>query len=298
MAVSVQQTWVSWVVTGLGDIADIDPTVANGIIDSIPVAGITSAICGLRIRIQVTAEDTCFFGDENPCTPPVWALSSGTLPTGVTLDPSTGLTVSSTVILALGNGPGAFTVSLTDSCGDVTYLTYYPVTQVLPPPPTPPDEVLCPSWEVGPLWTVSPLCAHNSTNGLRRVADGITGTSETVSLNPVTVIPGQIYFLEFLLRGSGGANGVVSMGLKFYDSAGAFLSESLVSSTGSPTDWTAFFGNVTVPVDAATAVVFFRATGHLVGTWCVANPFAARADQWFSLSSLRHYYDEYANARP
>ncbi len=297
MAIILTQQWVAWTVGFLGDIVDMDSSTVTGTIDGFTVRGLTNVVCGLTPRIFVAADDACFFPNTNPCEPPVWALSSGTLPTGVTLDPSTGLTVSSTVILALGNGPGAFTVSLTDFCGDVTYLTYYPVTQVLPPPPTPPDETLCPSWELGPLWTVSTLCAHNSTNGLRRVADGVNGTSETVSLNPVTVTPGQVYFLEFLLRGSGGANGVVSMGLKFYDSAGAFLSESLISSTGSPTDWATFFGNVTVPVDAATAVVFFRAVGHLAGVWCISSPFAARADQWFSLSSLRHYYDNYAAYR-
>ncbi len=91
MSIVLAQTWITWEVTGLGDIVAMDPTLINGTIDGFDVAGITSAVCGLQPEIVVSAEDSCFFSTSNtptvlppssyPPFPPVWPylFSTGTI---------------------------------------------------------------------------------------------------------------------------------------------------------------------------------------------------------------------------
>ncbi len=276
---------------GLGDVAD--PGNFVGVINGTTLLTYgNSNIGGYLPRVVVSAEDNCFF--TNPCVL-LWTLVSGPLPPGVTLDPALGVQNGNpNATLTLGHGPGEFIVAVSNECGDTTQEIFSVSTtaQIVP------DPVVCPSWTLGALWTVSVACSKSPNSfGLRRVADGITSTSDATNNTRANVIAGQVYFLEFAARGSGGANGTVSLGLRFYDSAGVEISEALVSSTGSPTDWATYFGNVTVPANASTAVAFFRAVGHTVGTWCVNFPFIARMDTNFVLSGLRHYYDDYTAYR-
>ncbi len=138
---------------------------------------------------------------------------------------------------------------------------------------------------------------QNGVVGLRRVADGSLGTSDVVSSTPITVVAGQIYYIEFHLKGSGGANGTISVGFDFYDATNTYLSSAYVTSTGSPVIFTTFTGTVTVPFNAVSAVPVVKAVDHLVGTWCIAALFAVLLDSNFSLSSIKSYFSEFAGYR-
>lgn len=152
-------------------------------------------------------------------------------------------------------------------------------------------------WDLGDLWSITSFCAKEGLYGLGRQADGITGSSDTTSNNPITVRPGQTLFASFWLRGSGGADGTISVGFSFYDSSGTLLSSDFVDSTGSPTVWTQFTGNISVPAFAATAVPTVRATSHLTGIWCLDNIFATASGGHFVLSSLKSYWSDYCSYR-
>lgn len=215
--------------------------------------------------------------------PYTYSISAGTLPTGFTLVASTGI-ASGTPIVA---GSSEFTVLVTDALlNTASVACSIDVT----------DHV-CPWNFCGDSWSASASCAMNGTVGLRRVADGVNGSSEVFSANPITVSAGQIYFVEFFLRGSGGADGTISVGFDFYNAAGTYISSLFVNSTGSPVAFTSFTGTVTVPAEAVTAVPVIKATNHLTGVWCIAALFAILTDQFFILSSIRHYFDEYTAYR-
>ncbi len=138
---------------------------------------------------------------------------------------------------------------------------------------------------------------QNGVVGLRRVADGSLGTSDVVSSTPITVSAGQVYYIEFHLKGSGGANGTIGVGFDFYDATNTYLSSAYVTSTGSPVIFTTFTGTVTVPFNAVSAVPVVKAVDHLVGTWCIAALFAVLLDSNFSLSSIKSYFSEFAGYR-
>jgi len=152
-------------------------------------------------------------------------------------------------------------------------------------------------WVPGDLWDIATPCARTGAYGLRRVADGIVGDSSTTSTQQLAVVPGQAYFIEFFVKTTNAANGVISFGLNFYDSAGVFISFLGVDSSGSPADWTMFLGQVTVPLGAATASPAIKATGHTVGTWCTNSIFTCVMDETFTLVSVKHYFSDYSAYR-
>ncbi len=151
----------------------------------------------------------------------------------------------------------------------------------------------CPKWDLGPLWQITTSCARKGMFGLSRIADGITADSDATSTQPITVLAGQQYYLSFWLKGDGTSNGVISFGFSFYNSSSSLISSEFIASSGSPTSWTNFQGNIIAPVGSVTAVAVVRATGHLVGTWCVDTLFASTAGGNFVLSWIKHYYDSY-----
>ena len=287
----VSQTLVPFTVSLLGDI--VDDGGITGTLDSSDFTFATGAICGVIPGIVVTAEDSCFFS-VNACGPLSWVLTSGSLPFGVRLDPVTGVyTVSSSILLIRGNGPGEFTVTMTDSCGNQITETYYTITN--PAPPAAEPAVCC--WALGDLWSITTLCAYQGTYGLQRTADGITSTSDAVNSTVIGTSSGQTYFLAFYARSQDSANGVISLGLQFYDSNGDFISFLSVDTDSVPTDWTRFTGNVTAPANAFTASATIRATGHTTGTWCVDIVFVNLTGGYWVLSGIKHYYDPYTAYR-
>ncbi len=216
-------------------------------------------------------------------TPPyTYSIVGGALPDGLNLNQSTG--IASGLPSAAGTFP--FVLSVIDALlATTTVSCSIDVT----------DHV-CP-WQLCALFTTSPSCAMDGTVGLRRTADGVIGSSDAVSSNPITVVAGQIYFIEFFLRGSGGADGTVSVGYDFYDSTNTYLSSAYVTSTGSPTVFTSFTGIVTVPANAVTAVPVIVANNHLTGIWCIAALYSVLMDEYFILSSIRSYFTDYTAYR-
>lgn len=276
------------------DIEPIDSS-TTGSFDGDPVNGETFIVSGLINPEVITAFDACFFPNSNACEAMTWSLVSGVLPSGVTLDPTLGLQVTTTTqYIVVGTGPSQFTIQVEDECGNILTYTYYPVNRTTPEPDT--DDVC--TWELGELWTQSPLCARLGNYGLRRVANGILGTSDANSTTQLEVEAGQVYFLRFWYKTSGGADGTYSFGFKFYDSSSVFLSEaSIGSGVSQPTDWTEVAGNITVPVNAVLATPYVRATNHLAGTVCIDSVYATRGGFHFELSSIRHYFSPFSAFR-
>ncbi len=158
-----------------------------------------------------------------------------------------------------------------------------------PPPGTTP----------GAGWDFSETCARQGNFGLRHIADGTpeNANAKAASLTPITVEAGWTLFTYLYVKGSGGADGSVGFGFQFYDEDGVYLSEEYVFSTGSPTVWTKFEGNITVPADAVTAIPVVQVIDHLTGTWCIDDVFAVRAGGNFILSSVKSYFDNYTSYR-
>lgn len=77
MADILTQTFIPFSVVGFGDIIDI-PEGTSGTIDAISVHAMTDMICGVNIRVAVSAEDGCFFSDINE-TPVVTPCKSESL---------------------------------------------------------------------------------------------------------------------------------------------------------------------------------------------------------------------------
>ncbi len=158
-----------------------------------------------------------------------------------------------------------------------------------PPPGTTP----------GAGWDFSETCARQGNFGLRHIADGTpeNANAKAASLTPITVEAGWTLFTYLYVKGSGGADGSVGFGFQFYDEDGVYLSEEYVFSTGSPTVWTKFEGNITVPAGAVTAIPIVQVIDHLHGTWCIDDVFAVRAGGNFILSSVKSYFDQYTSYR-
>ncbi len=295
MAIITAFTWVPWTVGLLGDIVDMDSSTVTGTIDGFSVRGWTNVVAGLNPRIVLAAEDACFFADSNPCVDPVWTLTSGELPFGVRLDPATGpFSISSSVIIVLGpGGDDDFTVTLTDSCGNNFNLTFHTTTPTTPPAAPTPN--CC--WNLGALWSITTLCAYQGTYGLQRTADGVLGTSDTTNTITLNTASGQTYFISFWAKGSGGADGLVELGFKFFDVNDNLISALFVPTTGSPTTWTQFLGNITAPANAVTAIPTIRAVGHFTGTWCIDQTYLILTGGYWILSGIKHYYDDYTAYR-
>jgi hypothetical protein len=157
---------------------------------------------------------------------------------------------------------------------------------------TPEDH---PDWRPGPGWDFNSTCAHTGGLGLRHVADGTdaVANSKTANLNSITVEAGWILYVAFWLKGSGGADGTVGFGFMFFDEDDVYISESYVTSTSSPTSWTQFEGNITVPAGAVRAVPVVQTIDHLAGVWCVDDVYATRGGLHFILSSTKTYFDKY-----
>ena len=163
--------------------------------------------------------------------------------------------------------------------------------QPIPPPPLV-------HWTLGALWQLSTLCANIGVYGIRRTADGVTGSSDVTSTSPFSVTPGITLFTSFFSNSSGGADGQMGFGFAFYDSSSSLISTLFIETVGSPpTSWTQTVGNITVPNFAATAVPIVRSFNHLHGTWCVDSVSAITSGGNFVLSALRHYYSEYQKYR-
>lgn len=214
--------------------------------------------------------------------PYVYSIISGALPTGLTLDSTTGIASG----LPSAADTFSFVVQVIDS-----FLAVDAVSCSI----TVTDHV-CP-WQLCDLFTTSAACAMDGTIGLRRTADGVTGSSDAVSSTPITVVAGQVYFVEFFLKGSGGADGTISVGYDFYDVDNIYLSSAYVTSAGSPTVFTSFTGTVTVPANAVTAIAVIVANDHLTGIWCIAALFSVLMDNYFILSSIRSYFTDYSMYR-
>jgi hypothetical protein len=162
------------------------------------------------------------------------------------------------------------------------------------------DEGAGPSnskWDLGLDWTIISACARRGIFGLSRIGDGVNGDSDATSTEPFEVVEGQSYYLSFWLKGDGSADGTISLGFAFYNSANVFISDAFIDSTGSPTVWTQFQGNIIVPVSAVTAVAIVRATNHLTGQWCVDTLFASVAGGHWVLSSIKHYSSPFTSYR-
>ncbi len=291
MAAIFAQTLIPWEVSLLGDIDDQGNT--TGILNGDSFMFATAPICGVLPQLVVTATSDCFFSSGTitcgPDSVPVWTLTSGTLPFGVRLDPASGVySVSSSILLIRGSGTNEFTVTMTDICGNEITETYYTISN---PTPAPADTSCC--WELGALFSITSNCAYQGTYGLQRTADGVTTTSDAVNTTVINTASGQTYFLSFYAKGSNSADGEMSLGLKFFDSNGAFISFLGVPTTGSPTSWTQFLGNITAPANAVTARPAVRATNHLTGTWCVDQVVANLTGGYWILSGIKHYYDSY-----
>ncbi len=161
--------------------------------------------------------------------------------------------------------------------------------------PLPPPTNL--KWTLGSLWAVTVICAKQGNYGLQRSANGSTGSSDVTSTEPFAVDPGDTLFTSFWVKAGAGADGTIGFGYSFYDSSAAFLSSQFITTSTFPPDWFQIVGNVTVPNFAATAVPIVRATGHLHGLWCMDLVFANKSGGNFSLSSLKHYWDQYIDYR-
>ncbi len=115
--------------------------------------------------------------------------------------------------------------------------------------------------------------------------------------SPLVVEAAQTYLLQGYVNAFGTANGTVSLGLVFYNAAGAELSSSWISSTGSPASYTLIQGTITVPANAVTALLKARAVSHTVGRWCFGFASAYPTNRHLILSSLKHYFSKKFNRR-
>ncbi len=265
-----------------------------GVIDT---AGATDSVaCSITIDAASQLSISC----NNPCeavldvpynhtftaadgtAPYLYTITAGALPTGLSLDFTSGIASGRPSVIGLFN----FTVTVTDADED-TDSTDCSINVT---------EHVCP-WHLCDLFSISEDCAMTGTVGLRRTADGVLGGSDVISSTPITVVAGEVYFVEFFLRGSGGADGTISVGFDFYDENDIYLSSGYVTSTGSPVVFTSFTGTVTVPADAVTAVPVIKATNHLAGIWCISAIFSSLMDQFFVLSSIKHYFSDWISYR-
>ncbi len=148
-------------------------------------------------------------------------------------------------------------------------------------------------------WSITEACARQGHFGLQHTADGsdAIANNKISSNNGLTVVAGWTLYTYLFIKGSGGADGTVGIGFQFYDVNNIFLSESYIFSSGSPTTWTQFTGNITVPAGAVTAYPIVQVIEHRTGTWCIDDVYSVRSGGQFLISSIKHYFDDYTSYR-
>ncbi len=160
--------------------------------------------------------------------------------------------------------------------------------------PVPPPPLL--QWTLGPLWSISVICAKQGTYGLQRTANGVDGSSDVTSTAPFDVTAGETLFTSFWVKRGVNADGYISFGYLFYDVNGVFLSAGLLPGPF-PSGWTQYTGNIVVPNLAVSAVPVVRSTSHLHGFFCVDSVLSTRSGGRFSLSSIKHYFSDFTAYR-
>lgn len=225
--------------------------------------------------------------------PTTWTIVSGSPPPGLTINPATGV-LSGT---PTASGHYCFQVQLSNSLGQTTITPFCIDIITLPGPGGGPGGTPTTPWTPGPLWSITTSCAKSGQYGLKRLADGITGDSSTISSQRVTVSPGQNWFIEFFVKATGGTNGIIGYGFTWYDVNGIALSTSLVLSSAASTSWTMYSGNIIAPAGAVSAQPVVQALGNTTGSWCVNALFTVALDEYFVLSLIRHYFTDFTMYR-
>lgn len=228
-------------------------------------------------------------GYQGGTGPIIWTATTA-LPPGLTIDPSSGCITGTPSVGSAGSY--VVTVCVTDSTPTTVCATYtiviHPNTTAWVVPPDSQD-----GWHV----VTGDSGAPAGSNIMCREADGNVSLAELVNTPSLNVTPGDQYYLEAYGRADAGTTGSLSIGLKFYDVNGAFLSEVEVVLSDTPLVFTQFSGTVTVPASAVTASFFVRVTGHTTGRWCWAAALAIRLDSHWELSSIKSVFSDFLRYR-
>jgi len=216
-----------------------------------------------------------------------WALDAGAAALG-----AIGLSLSSAGVLSgtpTGSGSFPITVCITDADGVEVCADFTLVINPVSPYWTPGNPG-------GDGWHIEEDEGQDGRAACR-TADGVNPMADLIASPRVTVVAGQIYYLEAFGIADPGTDGQLEIGMKFYNSAGLFMSDSFTSLGSAPTTYTRWSTTVTVPVGAVSAEFVVRVEAHLAGKWCVDNAWWTRLDTRWELSSIKHYSSDYASYR-
>lgn len=140
-------------------------------------------------------------------------------------------------------------------------------------------------WTNGGGWyaEASTNAAFQGTGAVRPANGGGRPDGPLVSTKSISVKPGERVFVTAKIRNlNNAANGMMHVGLAFYDGTGAYVDERLIGwdeglqIASSP--WRQCSRKLTVVNRAATARVLFRPANHTVGYWCVDGVRASHVD--------------------
>jgi hypothetical protein len=219
-----------------------------------------------------------------------WEITAGAAGLG-----AIGLTLSSGGVLSgtpTGSGSFTFTVRITDSDGNTDTQD---LTLVINP--------TSPFWTPGNPgddgWHLEEDEGRGGAGDTAacRTADGVNPMADLIASPKVDVVAGQIYYIEAFGIADPGTSGQLEIGMKFYNSAGLFMSEVFTILGGAPTVYTRWSTTITVPVNAVQAEFVVRVEGHLAGKWCVDDAWWTQLDTRWELSSVKHYSSDYAAYR-